>query len=450
MKFLTIITVLHPALNGVLASSVSTAQSSTEPSAESNFFLLTRGCTCKRDTANGTLLTSPLPTKYSAPNTTISSTFFTADLGAYIPANWTLEARALTISQSSRHAYIAAAGGNVSAIYRFSYDPQTGALDISTKTKIVDRVESHFAGLALDEDESWLYFNDGYVQGIATPASSLHRVSLEPAAINVPPVVELLVQTEHMTCRNTAEACPPLIQIDKLAIDSVGGYIFWSSEGYADGHGASVYRARLSPPAGQTWKDRTDIELIHSGMKYAGGLKFFRGNLYFVDFALEDFFRPGEGGYWATNQVWKWSGKGKAELFASFTAKEYVGWLSIDEEREEIWLATSAYETKLWKAPLNGQGQFVEFFLRDPYVNERLPKNDVPTPDGSCGSTKGGYTCAKGPFDRRCSSSRFCGTTDGYWTDGYSKTRWNYGMCIVALCIGRSENAEDYTCIKRK
>ncbi|KAH4376940.1 hypothetical protein HBH99_208780 [Parastagonospora nodorum] len=52
---------------------------------------------------------------------------------------------------------------------------------------------------------------------------------------------------------------------------------------------------------------------------------------------------------------------------------------------------------------------------------------NVPTLNGDCGDSKGGYTCANGPFNGQCcSTGGFCGSTDTHCKSGCQK---GYGAC---------------------
>ncbi|KAH7032666.1 uncharacterized protein B0I36DRAFT_319818, partial [Microdochium trichocladiopsis] len=53
--------------------------------------------------------------------------------------------------------------------------------------------------------------------------------------------------------------------------------------------------------------------------------------------------------------------------------------------------------------------------------------SNIPTVDGTCGSSKGGFTCAGGDFDNQCcSSGGFRGTTAGYCG---SACQTGFGRC---------------------
>ncbi|KAH7091911.1 hypothetical protein FB567DRAFT_516115 [Paraphoma chrysanthemicola] len=53
--------------------------------------------------------------------------------------------------------------------------------------------------------------------------------------------------------------------------------------------------------------------------------------------------------------------------------------------------------------------------------------SNVASLNGDCGASKGGYTCANGPFDGQCcSSGGFCGTTDAHCKSG---CQTGYGTC---------------------
>ncbi|KAF2276514.1 uncharacterized protein EI97DRAFT_42919 [Westerdykella ornata] len=53
--------------------------------------------------------------------------------------------------------------------------------------------------------------------------------------------------------------------------------------------------------------------------------------------------------------------------------------------------------------------------------------SNIPTLNGDCGASKGGFTCTGGPFDGQCcSASGYCGSTDAHCKSGCPR---NYGTC---------------------
>jgi hypothetical protein len=51
-----------------------------------------------------------------------------------------------------------------------------------------------------------------------------------------------------------------------MALDTAGGWFYWTQKGPDDGGVGSIRRARIQMPPGQTSADRTDIEILYSGL----------------------------------------------------------------------------------------------------------------------------------------------------------------------------------------